>query len=281
MNAYDGQLDQGKGNTEEEAWTFHRRATSPSPSVASLSSQQRGRRSPSGSLERRRSMSSERSERRSRSRSPIQFRHNFVEDEAEEEEVKEEEEEKKRPREQKRGARRRPLHNQPERNHSNEEIKAQESVIQPASLFEGDYGPEDPELDSWCFMRDTNSVEENPEDPNDYRAHLRKLAAQYGTDDTFRIVRRCKHFYDTRVPPTARVRPWTLRSIRNWVETQASDEGIGRFIRLVSHRNLIAMCDSEVMQLINGKRTWNSSSTSKLNTCLRSLKSSLSSKKGP
>lgn len=163
----------------------------------------------------------------------------------------------------------RPLHEQPAADHPNAEMK---SVSVP--LFEGDYGDPSP-ADSWCFMSDLSTLDDNPDDPDPKRKMLNDFAARYGSVDTFRLVLYCEQWYNTKIRPLVDGnRQWTRRSIKKWLENQATSECIKNYTRRVLHTKLVMMTETALVTLdpVTGQKTENGEADKRLEKLVRALR---------
>jgi len=162
------------------------------------------------------------------------------------------------------------LHEQPARDHSNDEV----ARTQAASLFEGDYG-EPSAADSFCFMRDMRPSKSEEDDPSSRRSKLIEFANMYGREDTHRIVEWCFQFYEEKIRPTMEDnRPWTRRSIKNWVESEAKPEAIRNYARRVLHRKLIMLAEGAlaIRDPDSGNVVDSGEADARLHSCIRDLR---------
>ncbi len=115
----------------------------------------------------------------------------------------------------------------------------------PAPLFDGDWGdPSDD--DSWCFMRDTGQTDEERQD-NPLIQDILQFAKRFGVDDTYRLCVNIQKHYDKEFRAYQdQPRPWTLRSIRRWLEDTASKESMINMAIKIAHRKLLNMADTEL-----------------------------------
>lgn len=163
-----------------------------------------------------------------------------------------------------------PLHEQQE----GEERNADIGMLQPASLFDdGDYGAPSPD-DHWCWMTDEQVLQDDPTDPNKQIVQMVEFSKMYGLIDTFRLVCICEKYYNEQVRPRTNGRAWTRRSIKKWLESQATPDAIRNYARRTLHALLVIKAETAVVMRdpITGRLVENPDGERGLSSVIRSLR---------